>query len=242
MAVSAVDEELAPPQALGPRVRRDMFGLFAAHYDGVRRETFERDLADKDLVILLRGADGRLLGFTTLAICDLQVDSRCIRYIFSGDTVMDSRHWGRGHLLRSWFRVAGAIKAQAPRRTLYWFLIVKGHRTYRILENFFRNYAPRPTRGDDPKLVKLRDTLATRRFGTLYNPATGLIEFPVSRGQLAKRLQDAHEHASRPLVRDFLTLNPNYAQGVELACVAELDESNLKSYAARAFRGGCRGG
>jgi hypothetical protein len=241
MARSKIQEKLISPRKLSASIRDEMFELFAAHYDAVRRATFEEDLSNKDLVILLCAPEGRLLGFTTLSIHEAKNGLRPIRYIFSGDTVMDSKHWGHGHLLRSWFRVAGSIKAQAPRKDLYWFLIVKGHRTYRILEAFFYEYAPRVTRQQDPSLIRLRNKLARKKFGAFFDPSTGLIEFPASRGQLATRFQDAHALVSRPMVRDFLRLNPNYAHGVELACIAKLSETNLKSYATEAFRRGLRG-
>ena len=240
MPQHTITEETVSPNHISPSARAEMFKLFRAYYDKVSRSIFYRDLAEKDLVILLHTADGRLAGFTTLSVHEASTGSQRIRYIFSGDTVMDSSHWGRGHLLRSWFRVAGAIKAQAPRRKLYWFLIVKGHRTYRILHDFFREYVPRAKGNQDASLMRLRDALAKRKFGDLFDPATGLVEFPVSRGQLAQRLQDAQSYISRPPVRDFLGLNPHYARGVELACVAELAESNMKSYAAIAFGKGFR--
>lgn len=234
------EEELLSPRAIGAIVRDEMFKLFAAHYDLVSRKAFASDLAEKDLVILLWSHDKTLRGFTTLSVHQTSVASRPIRYIFSGDTVMDSRHWGRSALLRSWFRVAGTIKAEAPDTELYWLLIVMGHRTYRIFGAFFHEYVPRLSREQSPSLLAVRNALGRDKFGRFFEEASGLIEFPTSRGQLAKRLQDAHAYTNRPGVKDFLTLNPRYAQGVELACTAELTESNMKSYAAVEFRNGMR--
>ena len=230
-----MDEEVVAPSEIGAHLRNEMYELFVAHYDEVLRTTFEDDLSNKNLVILLRGADRRLLGFSTLSIHDARDGSRPIRYIFSGDTVMDANYWGPGHLLRSWFRVAGSIRAQEPQTELYWLLLVKGHRTYRILADFFHRYEPRLTHAQDAALIRLRDQLTHARYGELYDPSTGLITFPSSRGQLAAHLQDARDLASRPHVRDFLELNPHHPRGVELACIAELCEANLKSYAKVEF-------
>src|SRR5262245_1432532 len=137
-----VDEELFAPRQLGAQVRDEMFELFTAYYDAVLRTTFEEDLANKDHVILLRGPDRRLVGFTTLSVHDVGSGAQRVRYVYSGDTVMDSDYWGPGHLLRSWFRFVGSIKAQQSEAELYWILLVKGHRTYRILPDFFHCYAP----------------------------------------------------------------------------------------------------
>lgn len=235
-----MDEEVLAPTDLPARARDEMFRLFTAYYDKVLRTTFDEDLANKDIVILLRDADRTLMGFTTLSIHEADDGGRRVRFIFSGDTVMDSNHWGPGHLLRSWFRMAGSIKGQALDTELYWLLLVKGHRTYRIMADFFRRYAPHVRHVNDPTLIGLRDNFSRNKYGEYYDPSTGLVTFPSSRGQLATHLQDAHTVAHHPTVREFLTLNPQHPQGVELACIGELSEANLKSYARTEFRKGLR--
>lgn len=236
-----MEEEILAPKDLGAPVRDEMFALFIAYYDAVLRSTFEEDLANKDLAILLRAPDGKLVGFTTLSTHDASAGARRVRYIFSGDTVMDSSYWGPGYLLRSWFRMAGSIKAQQPDTDLYWLLLVMGQRTYRILADFFHDFAPRVKKPQDPALIALRDNFARTKYGDYFDPATGLITFPSSRGQLAAHLQDAAQASiSRPSVRDFLKLNPQHPQGVELACIAELSNANLKSYAKTEFGKGLR--
>ena len=235
-----MEEEILAPKELGAHVRDEMFTLFIAYYDAVLRSTFEDDLANKDIAILLRGPDRQLLGFSTLSVHEANDAARRVRYIFSGDTVMDFDYWGPGHLLRSWFRVAGSVKAQQPQTDLYWLLLVKGHRTYRILADFFHHFAPHLKQPQDPALIALRDNLSRTKYGDFFDPLTGLITFPSSRGQLAAHLQDAHASVSRPSVSDFLKLNPQYSQGVELACIAELSAANLKSYAKTEFGKGLR--
>ena len=235
-----MNEELFAPDELGAHVRHEMYELFVAYYDAVPRTTFDEDLANKNLVILLRGPDRRLLGFTTLSVHEARCGARPIRYIFSGDTVMDFNHWGPGHLLKSWFRLAGSIKAQDPRTELYWLLLCMGHRTYRILADFFQHYAPGLAKQQDVALIRLRDQLAHAKYGDCFDASTGLVTFPASRGQLAAHMLDAHAFMSRPLVRDFIKLNPHHAHGVELACIAELSEANMKSYAKTEFGRGLR--
>jgi hypothetical protein len=235
-----VDEELRAPSELGADVRDEMYALFTAYYDAVLRTTFEDDLSNKDHVILLRGPDKRLLGFSALSVHEMGKGAERIRYVYSGDTVMDADYWGPGHLVRSWFRVAGSIKAQEPEIKLYWILLVMGHRTYRILADFFHHFAPRLDEAPDPALLALRDAFVQMKFGTFFDPSTGLVTFPESRGQLAAHLQDAQDFIRHPVVRDFVKLNPHHARGVELACIAELDDDNLKSYGKVEFGKGLR--
>lgn len=235
-----MNEEVIRQNELTSRIRDEMFDLFTAYYDAVSRSIFEEDLSNKDLVILLRGADRTLVGFTTLSIHEMNFRSRRICYVYSGDTIMDFNYWGPGHLLRSWFRVVGSIRAQHPQAKLYWMLLVKGHRTYRILNSFFRYYVPRVAQQPDPDLIELRDEICKKKFGEHFDSSTGLITFPSSRGHLIRQLQDEEASANRPPVSEFMKLNPYSGQGVELACIAELDEDNLKSYAKVEFGRGMR--
>ena len=165
-----MQEEILAPIELSAEVRDEMFALFSAYYDEVLRSTFEEDLANKNIAILLRGPDRKLLGFTTLSIHEGKDGARRVRFIFSGDTVMDSDYWGPGHLLRSWFRMAGSIKAQAPDTDLYWLLLVMGHRTYRIMADFFRHYAPRQRQANDPQLIRLRDEFSRTKYAIVSIP------------------------------------------------------------------------
>jgi hypothetical protein len=238
--LSNVEEEVRAPTELGEPVRDEMYELFTAYYDAVLRQTFEEDLSNKDFVILLREADRRLVGFSTLSVHEMSSGAERVRYVYSGDSVIRSEYWGPGHLLKSWFRLAGSIKAQRPETKLYWLLLVMGHRTYRILGDFFQRYAPRFMEEPDPVLIGLRDQFVRMKFGDCFDPSTGLITFPESRGQLATHLQDAKDFLNRPLVRDFVKLNPHHPRGVELACIAELSEANLKSYARSEFGRGMR--
>ena len=235
-----MDEEVLIQKQLASQTRDEMFELFTSYYDEVARTTFDEDLANKDLVILLRDSSRKIVAFTTLAVSETRDTARHVRYIYSGDTITNSDYWGPGHLLRSWFRLAGSIRAEHPKTNLYWILLVKGHRTYRILNGFFKHYVPRLGQQQDPKLTELRDDFCRRKFGIYFDASTGLIRFPTTRGQLASHLQDEEAFKGKPLVGEFLKLNPQGGQGVELACIAELCESNLKSYARAEFaRGMC---
>ncbi len=143
---------------------------------------------------------------------------------------------GEQTLPLSWCRVAGEIKRQAPDIPLYWFLIVKGHRTYRYLSLFARRFYPtwrHPTPGP---IQALMDHLATARFGQAYCPEAGLIRFQTSRGHLKGAWAGVEAYQQdKPDVRFFLERNPRHHLGEELVCLTELDEANLRRHARRAF-------
>jgi hypothetical protein len=139
----------------------------------------------------------------------------------------------------SWLRLAGAIKAERPDEPLYWFLISKGHRTYRYLSAFSRTFHPAPQHETPRRVRDLMAFLARDRFGDAYDPDAGVLRFPQSRGRLSGAYAKVPEaHRRLPEVAFFLSRNPGYAHGDELVCLCELEVDNLQPIAQRAFLAG----
>lgn len=206
-----------------------MWDLYSACYEATSPEVFQQDLRAKDTVLLLY-CEGQLAGFTTLEV----YRSGEIQVVYSGDTVVERSHWGQQALALDWLRLVGGYKRENPEVPLYWLLLVKGHRTYRYLPVFGHSFWPH-WQHDRPDLKALADRLAGERFPD-YNRATGVVEFPSSRGHLKPGLAhpDARE-LQRPEVEFFLRRNPGFVRGHEMVCLCELQESNLKPLARRVF-------
>ncbi len=232
---------LIVPQAievatLAAAERAAMYELYARHYDAADAVRFQADLDDKRYAVLLHDEAGALQGFSTLAEYERDFAGRRIGVLFSGDTVIDAQHWGQQALAFAWLRLAGMRKALAPQRPLYWFLISKGHRTYRFLTAFAKAFWPAHDRPTPTAAQALMDMLAQERFGAAYDRTTGLIRFAESHGHLRPiyaSVTDAHRR--RPEVDYFLARNPGYASGDELACLCELAADNLRPLARRVF-------
>ncbi|MEO8379311.1 MAG: hypothetical protein ABI779_06580 [Acidobacteriota bacterium] len=205
--------------ALTRRDRDAMFALYTRYFATSDRMVFERDLAEKQWVILLRDEDGTIGGFSTLMA--LEVEGNTV--FFSGDTIVARHRWGSWDLPRLWgrhvFSLAGA--------NAYWFLISSGFRTYRILPLFFRRFHP-VFDGETPYETKLLlDTIATLKFGEAYDPRTGVIRLATP-APLRAGISDPMERAVRdPHVRFFVGANPGHADGDELACMVKVAEDNL---------------
>ena len=226
--------EVVSPQNLGIADRDRMFAIFEACYDMVSRVGFEGDLEGKSSVVLMRDGAGVVRGFSTQEVYEHASATGAIRVLFSGDTVVEPECWGRSELVHGWCAVAANALAAAPRRPLYWFLISKGHRTYRYLPVFFRRFIPGPTPDAPPEWRTMLDEVARARFGAHYDAAAGLIRFPESRGQLARGLAEVPAaRRSDPHIRYFLDRNPEYASGVELACFAEVSLANTHGLGRR---------
>ena len=221
---------------LSSDTREDMFALYDTYYTETARDLFLSDLSDKDSAILLYDSVGALRGFTTLKILEFEHLGLTQRAIFSGDTLIHHDYWGEQSLPFTWIRLAGQIKASAPRIPLYWLLIVKGHRTYRYLQAFSRDYFPHYQRPTPAHTQSLMHALGTLCFDEHYDARRGIIKFPSSRGQLREAWANVGaKDLRRPEVRYFLQRNPGYAHGEELLCLTQLSSDNLRPLARRLF-------
>ncbi|MGH9661615.1 MAG: hypothetical protein ACRD96_23910, partial [Bryobacteraceae bacterium] len=209
-----------------------MWALYETYFEASSERIFREDLEGKDAVVCLLDEAGRLRGFSTLAVLEFPRG----RAIFSGDTIVDHRHWGEQTLPVAWCRHAGAIKAERPDEPLYWLLISKGYRTYRYLPLFSRVYYPSWNRPTPPDAQELIDQIARRKFGAAYDARAGVVRFAEPRGQLRGEWADVRpEMLRKPEVRFFVERNPGYRRGDELVCLTELSAANMRSYAGRAF-------
>jgi hypothetical protein len=220
--------------------RLAMFRIYSSYYEATSLELFLEDLAAKSHVIELY-ADGALRGFSTLSTIDFEFEGARNHAIFSGDTIIDEAYWGEQALVHAFCRFAGDLAAKIGHRRLFWMLISKGYRTYRYLSAFARDYYPHhsgPHHSEPaPDSLRLRmEHLARLKFQHHFDSESGLVRFPESRGQLRKPwLQIRGPLLEHPAVRFFLSRNPRYWAGEELVCLTELEPSNLRSFARRAF-------
>lgn len=208
----------------------EMFALMAGHYGGVSKSAFDADLERKNEVILLHDESGRIRGFTTCAWNPCG-EMEAGDVIFSGDTVIDRECWGTQELVRGFCRRAGELQRHSGRK-LYWFLISKGHRTYRYLPLFARRFHPHPERVEN-ELERLAGEIAGKMFGAAWQADEGVIRLGESGGHLREEL-DAVRDANR-WVDFFKERNPGYLSGDELVCLTEMDEGNLRRGARAAF-------
>ncbi len=200
------------------------FSLFDSLYVGTDRARFERDLHEKQLVILLRDAgDNSLRGFSTIHLGEVAYGRRRARLVYSGDTAIHPAYWGQKCLQRAFATVLMREKLRRPTRPVLWFLISKGYKTYLLLINHFPRSVPR---GDRPASDRLQATLsvvAGARFGDAFDPSRGVISHETPRERVRREVAPI----DRPLLRDahvafFVARNPGYQRGDELACLAEV--------------------
>lgn len=212
--------------------RTEMFALLSRHFEGVTRTQFERDLAAKDWVVVLRQAD-RLVGFTSLRIMTSEYHGAPITVLYSGDTIVAPEAWGTPALARAWIAGVNQIRETSPDRRCFWLLLTSGFRTYRFLPVFWREFYPHCERPAPTERQQLLEHLAREGYGSLFDAATGLVRFPHPqrlRGALAG-VPSGREH--NPHVNFFLARNPGHGRGDELVCLTEISAANLTAAGRR---------
>ena len=213
-----------------------MWDLYARYYEGVERATFERDLAAKQEVILVRDTAGEVQGFSTLAWQKGRHQGRNFVALYSGDTVLDRAHWGDGTLQRAFGTALIRTKLRHPLANTYWFLISKGYKTYLLLSRNFREHWPRPGAAMPAWEASLLDHLARERFGASWRPDLGVIRLEQD-GRLRAGIAPAEGTAlADPAVAFFVAANPGHADGDELACLGRVRPWLPARYALRKRR------
>ena len=146
---------------LSAEQRDAMFDLMDRHYVNVQRPIFDADLDEKQWIIqVCDAASGRLCGFSTQRLLEVDVAGRSVKALFSGDTIIDRQHWGNQALTHVWGRLALALIDGHPGAELYWFLISQGYKTYRFLPVFFHEFYPRHDVPTPPWARSVIDALA----------------------------------------------------------------------------------
>ncbi len=208
-----------------------MWRLVQEAYDGATETHFVDDLFEKSHVILLRSSDGELQGFSTLQVTDHICDGKSFRAVFSGDTVLRETYWGNGHLARAFGAYILKVRLKTlftrPKTTVYWFLLSKGFKTYLIMANNFPRHFPHVDRVTPPIEDKIRHHYYLQKYQSSkcrYDSRTGILVPELSRRMRLKKgvASPPAELGGHAKIEYFVRLNPNWAKGEELACIAKV--------------------
>jgi hypothetical protein len=229
---------LVLPQALGADARAALYGLLEESFSGTTRESFERDLDEKDWVLLLEEREsGRPAGFSTQKRLSLTVDGEPMVALFSGDTIVRRAFWGEPTLARAWARLAFDVAEAAHPLRAFWFLICSGYKTYRFLPVFFRSFHPRREEPMPRETRRILQAFARARYPREYDDVCGLIR-PVGPAPLRAGVAElTPRRLADPDVAFFVRANPGHASGDELACLTEIVPHNLTRAGRRMLLG-----
>lgn len=210
----------------------EIVNLYLTYYDGSSSQQVISDLKTKTEVLLLTYNE-KLVGFSSFELYIFDYEGNKKQIIYSGDTVVHHQHWGQQALSNAWIKYIGKLKLRIQNIPIYWFLIVKGHRTYKFLPAFTKSFFPHWSI-DRSDLKPFLDALAKDKFGRFYNEIDGLVKFEVSKGHMKENIAIVPENEKKKAsVNFFLQCNPNYYLGHELACLCEFNDENLRPLTKR---------
>lgn len=231
-----IESYLLPVSQLSRLEKEEMFSLLSRYFQGVIWQNFLEDLRQKNWVILLR-LQGILTGFSTLLFYPTCYQGEEILVVYSGDTITDPSTWSSPALAQAWVKGISTLH-QTQQKPLYWLLISSGYRTYRFLSIFTKTFYPRYDCPTPPEWQEKIHFLASQRFQSAYDRATGIVRFsqpqvlcPQLRPIPSTKLKDPH-------VAFFVEKNPGHEQGDELVCLTEFTQSNVTKAGLRVWQTG----
>lgn len=217
-----------------------MYELFSQQFENVSLERFVQDLDQKNWVLLLRGDDYVLSGFSSMHIYDVTVDNRELTVVYSGDTVVDSESWSDSALSYYWMGAVDHLRRLHRKDRLYWFLLVSGFRTYRFLPVYSQFFFPRYDQSTPDDIQRIMDAVASERFGDSYDAQTGIIRLRVPAILKDEFLGIPENRLKDPHIAFFAVKNPGHEKGDELVCFAELSEDKFTRLGRRMLTKGRR--
>lgn len=214
-----------------------MFGVFSNNFEKTSPEIFERDLNNKNWVILLRDAKtGEMEGFSTLALYETEFNGESLSVVYSGDTIINREYWGTPELPRSWIHTVLEKSADMP-QPLYWLLISSGYKTYRFLTVFYKEFYPRYDKPTPLETQAIMQHLAAQRFGSDYLPEKGIVRFAQGATPLREGVAEITDERLRdPHVAFYIAVNPGHVNGDELVCITRVHPDNFTPAGRRMAR------
>lgn len=218
--------------------RKQMFSLMLDYYDGMTEEKFNCDLDEKEAVMtMLDSRSGAIVGFSTFKIFDLGEHGVGVKGFFSGDTVVREEYRRTATMGVEIGKNFLTAVQRFPLERMYWILISKGCRTYRILPIFFREWYPRYDRETPEEIRNVMDMFGAYKYPDQYDGSLGLIIASSEAEVLRVGVAEAHEGRLKdPHIQYFVQRNPDHIRGNELVCVAEITVKNFAPAFVRMLR------
>ncbi len=213
-----------------------MFLLLDTYYENSYRDTFEKDMNEKDWVILIIDeTTSQIVGFSTQMLMRINYNGKEYGILFSGDTIISKEHWGKLTLSICFTELMKDILHENENMKLYWMLISKGLRTYKFLPVCFLEYYPHVHRETPNEIQSFMHFLGKYKFPDSYDPTTGIIK-ALNNGQYLKKKYQPKPKAEKDYEVFFTKINPGYLAGDDLLCLAPLSRENINPLVRRIIK------
>ena len=217
------------PSNLSEAQKDRMFFLMEKSYDNLDKNIFLLELEDKDITFLLLDKKENIVGFTSVKLFSKKIEGEDIIGVFSGDTVVLERYRGGLELSYAWLNYA--LNLNDGNKLIFWFMLSKGYKTYRLLPRFFKEFYPH-YKIDTPKKIKIIiDNFSFDLFGDRYDSASNIYK-PARNYNVKLGKKEINDNLLKDkYIKFFAEKNKNFWMGEELVSYCELSKKNLKFFA-----------
>ena len=207
--------------------------LLLEEFDGVIWDDFIKDFEEKEYAMYLM-SEGRIVGFSTMMFIDVIVEGQNKKLIFSGDTtVLRKYRESFGFAVEMAKLFVRAIDL-FPCMEIYYVLISKGYRTYRILPFYFKHFSPSYICETSREEQSIIAAFGQKKYPNQYRHNDGLLMFDGTTQRLKLDSIDAVQpFKGNPHTDFFFKKNPDYLLGNELICIAKVCPENFTSAIVR---------
>lgn len=205
-----------------------MYEIMCKYYDNMKKDVFISDLSGKDVTFLLLDNKDEIQGFTSIVILKKIIDNQKVAGVFSGDTIVEKNYRGSFDLPFAWLKYVYSQKKYYDK--MFWFMLSKGYRTYRLLPRFFKTHYPCYSHETPPDVKNILTAFAKEKYGDKYNEETNIYIPDYNYYLKSGKEEIKPELLKNPHIKFFQERNPLFWQGHELVSFASFDENNLKFY------------
>jgi hypothetical protein len=233
MRTATLEISIRPSGSLTPAELEEIWGLTERYIDTPRAH-YESKLLALPEIGLWRVRGGELAGLVSLHVHPSVWHGRTRIIIFTSSVVADERFRGRNLILRTGLRLLVREKLRRPLAPAYWLFDTFSYKSYLLLARNLSEFWPRREQVTPAATAAFIDRLATDRYGTDWDRATGVVRRSGYKQLRPHTAPVEGKLRSDPDISFFEAANPGHRDGDMLVCLAPLTVRNLVHAIGRA--------
>jgi hypothetical protein len=229
-----ISSEVISSNQASTQVVKRIYEITNYAFEGEYENEIRKQLEYNGTQIILVKEDNYIIGFHLFSITESKLHPGLVRGVCAGDLALESKSKLVGNFFIS--TVISEIfnnQVQQNGQKWYWFVPLAGPHLYSIFYAVFKKLYPSP-QVDFPSYEKsLLDDFAKQYYGKYYDPESLLIGYPLSYYLRKNAKSDAKSDVKNLINEFYNTKNPYANEGKDLACITELNRSNLTEQGLR---------
>jgi len=177
---------------------------------------------------------GSLVGFCGYVLQECVFEGKSKLVIYGTIVFLDPGVRNKGVLQKLGIKTLLKLRILYPRSKLYFAGTFGTPKSYTSLARTFADYWPKVDKQTPAPELQLLDKIMQRIYGADWLPETSCVEW--SGGHKYSDRDSNISNHDDPIIKDYLSLNPNYPNGSSLACIIPINFINLRSLISRSVK------